>query len=107
MKAAKRYRKSMTIFDRAKAHANETAPAPVDTPVAAAATAFGFGLLVIFIFLALQWLGAPDWAAWLGAAAAYAAIAYGDCRIGWNRHTTAYKDALADLKTGAPPSAMH
>jgi hypothetical protein len=98
---------AMDIFERAKARADAIAPAPADTPVAAAATAFGFGLLVIFMFLALQWLGAPDWAAWLGAAAAYAGIAYGDCLLGWNRHKAEYKDALADLKAEAPARSMH
>ena len=97
----------MNAFEQAKAHADETAPAPVDTPLAAAATAFGFGVFVIFIFLALQWLNAPDWLAWLGAAAAYATIAYGDCLIGWNRHKAAYKDALVDLKADASPRSMH
>ncbi len=97
----------MTPFDRAKARADAIAPAPADTPLAAAATAFGFGLLVIFIFLAIQWLGAPDWAAWAGAALAYAGIAYGDCVLGWNRHKAEYKDALADLKSEAPPRSMH
>ena len=97
----------MTPFDQAKAHADSVAPAPADTPVAAAATAFGFGLLVIFIFLAAQWLGAPDWVAWAGAAAAYAAIAYGDCVLGWNRHKAEYKDALGELKASAPPRSMH
>lgn len=97
----------MTIFDQAKARADEIAPAPADTPVAAAATAFGFGLLVVFIYLALGWLGAPYWASWLGAALVYAAIAYGDCLIGWNRHKTEYKDALADLKSDGGHSPLH
>ena len=97
----------MTPFDQAKARADEIAPAPADTPVAAAATAFGFGLLVIFLFLALEWLGAPTWVAWAGAAIAYAAIAYGDCLLGWNRHKAEYKDALEELKANAPPRAMH
>ncbi len=97
----------MDIFERAKAQADSVAPAPADTPVAAAATAFGFGLLVVFLFLAFQWLGAPDWAAWLSAAVAYATIAYGDCLIGWNRHKSEYRDALADLKSGGPPRQMH
>jgi fatty acid desaturase len=97
----------MTPFDQAKARADEIAPAPADTPVAAAATAFGFGLLVIFLFLAIQWLGAPDWVAWLGAAAIYAAIAYGDCVLGWNRHKAEYKEALEELKANAPPRSMH
>ena len=97
----------MDIFERAKTRADAIAPAPADTPLAAAATAFGFGLLVIFIFLAAQWLGAPDWVAWLAAALAYAAIAYGDCLIGWNRHKAEYRDALADLKSEAPPRSMH
>lgn len=89
----------MNPFEKAKAHADEVAPAPADTPIAAAATAFGFGLLVVFLFLAFQWLGAPDWSAWLGAAAIYGAIAYGDCVLGWNRHKREYSDALAELKT--------
>jgi hypothetical protein len=98
----------MTPFEQAKARADEIAPAPADTPIAAAATAFGFGLLVIFLFLAGQWLGAPDWLAWLGAAAIYAAIAYGDCLLGWNRHRAEYKQALADLKdAGAGVSSLH
>ncbi len=97
----------MTIFDQAQSRANEIAPAPVDTPIAAAATAFGFGVFVIFIFVALQWLGAPDWVAWTGAAAAYAGVAYGDCLLGWNRHRTEYREALADLKAQAPSPRMH
>ena len=97
----------MTIFDQAKAHADEIAPPPADTPVVAAATAFGFGLLVIFIYFALSWLGAPYWVAWIGAAAAYAGIAYGDCLLGWNRNRAEYKDALADLKSGATPPSFH
>ncbi len=97
----------MTIFDQAKARADEIAPAPADTPIAAAATAFGFGLLVVFIYFALTWLGAPYWAAWAGAAAAYAGIAYGDCLLGWNRHRAEYKEALAELKLTAPPRSMH
>lgn len=97
----------MTIFERAKARADEVAPAPVDTPIAAAATAFGFGLFVIFVFLALRWLGTPEWVAWVGAAAAYAGIAYGDCLLGWNRHKREYQDALADLKGQAPPRSLH
>lgn len=97
----------MTIFERAKARADEIAPAPADTPIAAAGTAFGFGLLVIFMFLALQWLGAPDWAAWAGAALAYGAIAYGDCLIGWNRHREEYADALDELKAQMPPRPLH
>ncbi len=96
----------MTPFDHAKARADEIAPAPVDTPLAAAATAFGFGLFVVFLFLALQWLGAPGWLAWTGAAVGYAAIAYGDCLLGWNRHKREYKDALADLKAQLP-SSLH
>jgi hypothetical protein len=97
----------MTPFDQAKARADEIAPAPQDTPIAAAATAFGFGLLVIFMFLAIQWLGAPYWVAWAGAAVAYAGIAYGDCLLGWNRHKAEYKEALEDLKASAPPRSMH
>lgn len=98
----------MTIFEAAKARADETAPAPQDTPIAAAATAFGFGLFVIFLFLAIQWLGAPTWAAWVGAALAYGAIAYGDCLLGWNRHRAEYRQALADLKdAGVGASSLH
>jgi hypothetical protein len=97
----------MTIFEQAKARADETAPAPQDTPIAAAATAFGFGLFVIFLFLAIQWLEATTWVAWIGAAIAYAAIAYGDCLLGWNRHRTEYKQALADLKSEGGHSALH
>ncbi len=97
----------MIIFDQAKARADAIAPAPADTPVAAAATAFGFGLLVVFIYFALVWLGAPDWAAWVGAALAYGGIAYGDCLLGWNRHKAEYKQALEDLKGQLPPRSMH
>ncbi len=97
----------MTPFERAKTHADEIAPAPVDTPLAAAATAFGFGLFVVFLFLALKWLGAPDWASWGGAALGYAAIAYGDCALGWNRHRREYAQALADLKAEAPWRSLH
>jgi hypothetical protein len=97
----------MNPFEHAKARADEVAPAPVDTPLAAAATAFGFGLLVVFLFLALQWLDAPGWLAWTGAALGYAAIAYGDCLIGWNRHKREYRDALAELKDARPPQSLH
>ena len=98
----------MTIFERAKARADDIAPAPADKPIVAAATAFGFGLFVVFIFLALQWLGAPDWAAWFIAALVYAGIAYGDCLLGWNRHRAEYHQALADLKDeGVGASSVH
>lgn len=98
----------MTIFEQAEARADETAPAPQDTPIAAAAAAFGFGLFVIFLFLAIQWLEAPTWVAWVGAALTYAAIAYGDCLLGWNHHRAEYKQALADLKnTSVSPSSVH
>lgn len=96
-----------TIFDQAKARAAETAPAPADRPIAAALTAIGFGLLVVAAFLALRWLGAAEWVAWLGAALIYGLIAYGDCLLGWRRHRAEYAEALADLKDGAPPHSVH
>ena len=95
------------MFETAKAHADEVAPAPVDTPVAAALTAFGFGLAVIAVFFAIRWLGAPEWAAWIGAAAIYALVAYGDSALGWARHWRTYRDALADLKGDRPGPSLH
>lgn len=88
----------MDIFALAKARADEIAPQPSDTPVAAAAAAFGFGLLVTGIFIAIEWMGLATWIGWLGAAAAYAAIAYGDCVLGWTRHKRVFHEALEELK---------
>ncbi len=95
------------IFERAKARADDAAPAPADRPVAAALTAFGFGLFVVGLYIAMQWLGLRDGMAWAGAAAGYAAIAYGDCHIGWQRHRREYHEALADLKEQSPPRSVH
>lgn len=88
----------MDIFAQAKARADEIAPEPADKPAAAAIAAFGFGLLVTGIFIALEWMGFAVWMSWLGAAAAYAAIAYGDSVLGWSRHKRVFQEALRDLK---------
>lgn len=94
----------MTIFEQAKARADEIAPPPADQPVTAAATAFGFGLFVTALFVALEWLGLPGWIAWLAAALAYGGIAYADCQLGWNRNKREYREAMETLKqqSGAP-----
>ena len=94
----------MTIFEDAKARADEIAPPPIDKPMTAAATAFGFGLFVTGLFVALEWLGIPAWVAWLVAALAYGGIAYADCQLGWNRNRQEYRDALEELKgqSGVP-----
>ena len=97
----------MTIFEQAKARADAAAPPPVDTPRMAAATAFGFGLFVTGLFVALHWLGLPGWVAWLGSAAAYGAIAYGDSLIGWNRNAREYREALDELKARPGPTSLH
>ena len=97
----------MTIFEQAKGRADAAAPPPLDRPPAAAATAFGFGLFVTGLFVALQWIGLPGWLAWLGAAAGYGAIAYGDCLIGWNRNAREYREALEELKVRPGPSSLH
>jgi len=95
------------IFERAKARADADAPAPAGTPIAAALTALGFGLFVIAAFFALRWLGSAEWVAWIGAACIYGLIAYGDCLLGWRRHRAEYAEALADLKSQAPPQSLH
>ena len=102
-----RYYRSMDVFERAKAKADESAPPPADEPIAAAAVAFGFGLLVIGIYFALLWLGLSQGMAWLGAAVAYATIAYADCALAWRRYRQALRDALADLKTETDATRLH
>ena len=97
----------MDPFEAAKTHADTEAPAPADKPIAAAATAFGFGLFVIATFFALRWLGVDEWIAWFTAAALYAAIAYGDCVLGWRAHRRAYHDRLADLKAERAGPSVH
>lgn len=97
----------MTIFEQAKAHADEAAPSPHETPRMAAATAAGFGLAVIALFVALQWVGVPAWIAWTASALAYGGIAYADCRMGWQRNAREYRDALDGLKARPGPSSVH
>jgi len=97
----------MTIFEQARARADAIAPPPVDTPRAAAATACGFGIAVIGVFIALQWLGAPLWLAWLGSALGYGGIAYADCQLGWNRNREEYREALEALKGEAGRPSVH
>ncbi len=97
----------MTIFEQAKARADEIAPPPADKPFAAAATAAGFGLFVIGLFVALQWLGVADWLAWIGAALAYGGIAYADCQLGWNRNKAEYREAMEILKGEANRPSVH
>ena len=97
----------MTIFEQAKARADEIAPPPVDTPFAAAATAFGFGLFVTGLFVAFQWLGLSGWLAWFGAALAYGGIAYADCLLGWTRNRREYREAMEELKGRGDGPSMH
>ena len=97
----------MTIFDQAKARADEIAPPPADKPLTAAATAFGFGLFVVGLFMALQWLGVPAWIAWLASALAYGGIAYADCQLGWKRNRAEYREALEALKGEANRPSVH
>jgi hypothetical protein len=97
----------MTIFEAAKARADETAPAPHDTPRAAAAIALGFGLAVIALFIALEWMGLPRWAAWGGAALAYGGIAWADCQHGWTRNREAYREAMETLKAQGGGPSVH
>jgi hypothetical protein len=97
----------MTIFEQAKARADEIAPPPADKPFAAAATAFGFGLFVTGLFVALEWLDIPAWVAWLGSALAYGGIAYADCQVGWNRNRAEYREALEVLKGQASRPSVH
>ena len=97
----------MTIFETAKARADEIAPPPADQPLAAAATAFGFGLFVTGLFVALEWLGLPAWIAWMGSALAYGGIAYADCQLGWNRNQREYRDALEELKGQSSGPSVH
>jgi len=97
----------MTIFEQAKARADEIAPPPVDKPFNAAATAFGFGLFVTGLFVALTWLGMSGWLAWIGAALAYGGVAYADCQLGWNRNRQEYREALEMLKGEADKPSVH
>ena len=97
----------MTIFEDAKARADEIAPPPVDKPMTAAATAFGFGLFVTGLFVALEWLGIPAWVAWLVAALAYGGIAYADCQLGWNRNRQEYREAMEALKGQSDGPSVH
>jgi hypothetical protein len=97
----------MTIFEQAKARADEIAPPPADRPLPAAATAAGFGLAVIALFVALQWLGVSAWIAWGLSALAYGGIAYADCLLAWNRNRAEYREALEALKGEASRPSMH
>ena len=97
----------MTIFEQAKARADEIAPPPVDKPLTAAATAFGFGLFVTGLFVALEWLGLPGWLAWLASALAYGGIAYADCLLGWNRNKREYREAMEELKGRVDGPSVH
>ncbi len=97
----------MTIFEQAKARADEIAPPPVDRPFTAAATAFGFGLCVIGLFIALEWLGISDWLSWIAAALGYGGIAYADCFHGWSRNRRQYRDALEELKAQSGGPSLH
>jgi hypothetical protein len=97
----------MTIFDQAKARADEIAPPPSDKPPTAAATAFGFGVGVIGLFAMLQWLGVPLWLAWLASALAYGGIAWADCQLGWTRNREAYRESMAELKGHGDGPSVH
>ena len=97
----------MTIFEQAKARADEIAPPPADQPLTAAATAFGFGLFVTGMFVAFEWLGIPPWVAWLAAALAYGGIAYADCQLAWNRNKREYREAMETLKQQTATPSVH
>jgi hypothetical protein len=97
----------MTIFDQAKARADERAPPPVEQPRNAAAIAFGFGLFVIGLYLALQWIGLSSWIAWLASAAIYGGIAYADCHHGWARNRQEYREAMEELKERTGGQSVH
>jgi hypothetical protein len=97
----------MTIFEQAKARADEFAPPPVDQPLTAAVTAFGFGLFVTGLFVALEWLGLSGWIAWVTAAGAYGGIAYADCQLGWNRNKREYREAMEVLRDRSGPPSVH
>jgi uncharacterized protein involved in cysteine biosynthesis len=97
----------MDIFEAAKTHADAEAPAPVDRPLAAALTALGFGLFVIGVFLAIRWIGAVEWVAWIAASLIYAGIAYGDSVLGWARHRREYQQKLAELRSERSTVSLH
>lgn len=98
---------TMDRFEAARVRAAELAPRPADRPLPAALAAGGFGLAVIGLFVVLTWAGLPSGAAWLLAAAAYAAIAWADSAVAWRRHTRAFHDALADLKEEPSGPSIH
>lgn len=97
----------MTIFEQAKARADEIAPPPAEQPRTAAAIAFGFGLFVIGLFVAMQWMGLSPWVAWIAAAVVYGGIAYADCQLGWNRNRAEYRNAMDVLKGEAIRPSVH
>ena len=97
----------MDPFEQAAKIASEVAPAPPDRPLVAALTAAGFGILVVGLFVVLQSVGLSLWLCWLGSAAAYGAIAYLDCQLGWRRHRREYHVALEALKAERAGHSLH